>query len=163
MFGRRKEGKYTASQIANFFLSRINTEQGDSISPLKLQKLIYYAQAWHYTLFDKPLFKEPIQAWVHGPVVPQIYARFAKYTRNTTINLQEEAIDVPEFEENTKQILEEVNEIYGEHSGSYLEKLTHSESPWINARRGYKPYENCQEEISLKSMKEFYSEKLVGN
>lgn len=50
--------KYTVTEIAYFFLSKIDSEKGDSITPLKLQKLVYYAQAWHYTVFNEPLFDD---------------------------------------------------------------------------------------------------------
>lgn len=65
---------YTASQIAKWLLSAIDRDSGDSITPLKLQKLIYYAQAWSLALPERayPLFDEDMQAWAHGPVVESV-------------------------------------------------------------------------------------------
>lgn len=151
------ETKYTADQIADYFLSKVNIEAGDSISPLKLQKLVYYAQAWNYTLFGIPLFNDKIEAWKHGPAIKKLYSRFEKYSRTSSINIGEEKIQPPILNESSKNLLEEINILYGEHSGAYLEKLTHSEEPWIIARKGLPDYMASSNEISLESMKAFYS------
>lgn len=149
---------YSPSQIADYFLSKIEAEKGDTISPLKLQKLVYYAQAWHYTVFGVPLFEEKIEAWVNGPVVPSLYYRFAPlHTKNSTINIKELDLKIPLFKATTKKLLDEVFNLYGERSGSYLEDLTHSEKPWIEARGILPPFAICKKEITLESMKDYYS------
>src|SRR5689334_17203169 len=61
--------------IADWFIARSH-EAGDPITPLKLQKLVYYAQAWYVALYDKPLVRDEFQAWLHGPVSPRLYQRF---------------------------------------------------------------------------------------
>jgi uncharacterized phage-associated protein len=147
---------YTASQIADYFLGQINVENGDSITPLKLQKLVYYAQAWHYTLFDKPLFEEKIEAWTHGPVVVSLWEKFNSISRNQAIDLKNFVLEIPNFSKETKTLLEEINQIYGEHSGSYLEQLTHSEEPWKIARGNLPECATSNEEITLVSMKSYY-------
>ena len=152
---------YTANQVADWFINSIRQDSGDTISHLKLQKLVYYAQAWNYTLFNNVIFKEEIQAWKHGPVVRSIYDRFKSSNVYTPINVSSLEIELVKFDERTEDLLLEINEIYGEHSASYLEDLTHSEKPWILARKGLPDYVNCENEITLKSMKDFYSQKLV--
>lgn len=154
---------FSVNQIADYFLSKVSTDKGDSISPLKLQKLVYYAQAWNCTIFDSPLFEEKIEAWVHGPVVPSLYARFADVCRNCVIDIPNTALDIIKFPENIDQLLSEVQCEYGEHSASYLEALTHSETPWIEARGSLKPYERSNGEITKESMKSFYGEMLVSD
>ncbi|RFS20461.1 DUF4065 domain-containing protein [Chitinophaga silvatica] len=147
---------YTANKVADWFLAHLNTNAGDTISPLKLQKLVYYAQAWHLTKFNKPLFDEPIEAWVHGPVVPSLFYRFKDTCREGIINSLEVS-DVTDFPFATNQLLEEVYFVYGEHSAGYLEKLTHSEPPWIEARRGLQIYEKNDTKITHEAMIEYYS------
>ncbi|WPU91274.1 DUF4065 domain-containing protein [Mucilaginibacter sabulilitoris] len=149
--------QYQANNIADFFLSQVDTNLGDTISPIKLQKLVYYAQAWNYTIFDRPLFDERVEAWTHGPVVRSIYERFKEYPIYSPLDLSEIRIDEIYFDSDTLAILNDVNMIYGEHSGKYLEDLTHNENPWINARAGIPPYLACTNEITLKSMKSYYS------
>ena len=149
--------KYTSEGICNWFLSKINTEAGDTISPLKMQKLLYYAQAWHYTAFGLPLFSENIEAWKHGPVVPSQYQRFKDILREANIPIKEFLKEPPKFETHTEELLEEVLSFYGEHSASYLEALTHREQPWILARGNTPSYQSSNAVISLTSMKEYYS------
>jgi len=119
----------------------------------KVQKLCYYAQAWHYTLLNEPLFPEEIQAWVHGPVAPSLYPVYADYKWN----------DIPQtknndsiFCERSLDLLNKVYDTYGEFSGEDLEALTHSEDPWKIARGDLKPWEICTNPISLESMKVYY-------
>lgn len=149
---------YQANQIADFFLGSISQESGDTMSPLKLQKLVYYAQAWHLTIFKKPLFEEKIEAWVHGPVIPSIYERFKATPIHSNIDIPNSGVEAAEFEPETNIILKEVSAIYGEHSASYLEDLTHQEDPWINARNGVPLYAKSNNEITPQSMIEFYSQ-----
>ena len=149
--------QYNVFQIADFFLGTLEAEKGDSITPLKLQKLVYYAQAWHYTIFDKPLYDEKIEAWTHGPVVKTLWDRFKKTPKDASIDTKILDSDIVEFSDSTLTLLSEVNKIYGEHSGSYLEYLTHSEKPWIMARGKLPIHVTCTNEITLKSMKDYYS------
>lgn len=150
---------YTSKQIADWILSRINKNSGDTISPLKLQKLLYYCQAWHYTIFDKKLFDERIEAWAHGPVIPSQYKRFAFMRCYDPINLDRININPAEFEPNseTESLLNEVMEIYLEHTAGYLEQLTHKEMPWKKNRGNLESYEASNKEIPLPLMKEYYS------
>ena len=64
----------SAQTVANHFVELLHDQGG--ISNLKLQKLLYYAQAWHLALYGEPLFRDRIEAWVHGPVVPPVFGAF---------------------------------------------------------------------------------------
>lgn len=151
---------YSTKHIADWFLSHLDTESGDTMSPLKLQKLLYYAQAWHLTLFEgEPLFNEGIQAWRHGPVAPSQYARFADLTKYAPIPVDSYAVEEVRLNERAEALLNDISAIYGEHQASYLEKLSHSESPWIEARGGLPLYAACNNEITHRSMIDFYSKK----
>lgn len=65
----------TARQVADYVIAFL-AEHGDPTTNLKLQKLLYYSQAWYLALYDLPLFDDRIEAWVHGPVVPPVYGAF---------------------------------------------------------------------------------------
>jgi uncharacterized phage-associated protein len=149
--------QFNVNQVADFFLTKLDVEKGDSITPLKLQKLVYYAQAWHITIFGEPLFSEKIEAWAHGPVVKKLWERFKGLPKDKSIDRFNLPIESLTFPDNTLQLLEEVNTIYGEHTGSHLENLTHSELPWQNARKGLPIYEGSSNEITLDVMRDFYS------
>ena len=148
---------YTVNHIADWFLSKLNTDAGDTISPLKLQKLVYYAQAWHLTVFSTPLFEEDVQAWAHGPVVPSLYHRFKNTFRDHSIEINEIGLETVKFPIETEGLLNEVYSLYGEHSAGYLENLTHSETPWIEARIGIPVYQRSEAVITHASMIKYYS------
>ena len=74
-----KKSLINASNVAEYFLSLTEPEAGDIMSNLKLQKLVYYAQGYHLALFNKEFFSDEIEAWEHGPVVPQLYHCYKQY------------------------------------------------------------------------------------
>lgn len=118
----------------------------------KLQKLCYYAKAWYLALYDYNLISEHFEAWVHGAVQPALYKKYKIYGY-APIPKVEDIHDIPEeFLEFAKEIFES----YGHLTGNELERINHQEMPWLNARKGFKPWENCNEMISEKDMKEFY-------
>lgn len=146
-----------ASQVADFFIA-YSHEHGDPISNLKLQKLLYYAQAWHLAIFDSPLFPEPIQAWIHGPVVPAAYQRFKGWA---WMDITEDP-GMPELSAETRAHLEEVYDVYGRKTAYELELLTHEEAPWQAARAGLPDDVSCTNEISHERMKAFYRARMNG-
>ena len=66
----------SAIDVANYFLCRVDREAGDTISLLKLQKLVYYAQAWSLVMRDQLLFSQDIEAWSSGPVVRDVWNQY---------------------------------------------------------------------------------------
>lgn len=148
---------FKAKQIADWILSQVNVEAGDNMSPLKLQKLLYYCQAWHLAIYDKPLFNEDIEAWAHGPVVPSQYRRFSSVMMNEIIDIRNLDITVPSLPQETEELLKEIMDIYGEHTAFYLEQLTHSERPWKETRGDLASYAASNRKIPHNLMKEYYS------
>jgi uncharacterized phage-associated protein len=154
----KKQPRYKALDIARFFIGQVDVAKGDSITPLKVQKLVYYSQAWNYTLFGEPLFDEKIEAWAHGPVIESVWREYKSFaTRNSPIDISKVTCEVPDFDDQTKKLLADIRRIYAEHSGTYLERLTHSEAPWQEARQGLTAYAISNNEITLDSMKKYYS------
>jgi len=64
--------------VANYFLD-LGDQDGVPLSPMKLQKLLYYAHGWYLALMDKPLLDESVEAWPWGPVIPSIYHEFKRF------------------------------------------------------------------------------------
>lgn len=135
--------------VARFFLSKI------PMSHLKLQKMCYYAQAWHLALFNRRLFNEAFQAWLHGPVSPKLYRHYAQW-KYYEISQYTGTIDL---DTGIEDFLEMIFGIYGGYSGGQLEELTHSEDPWIQARDGADGYSTNI--ISDDSMAEYYKNMLL--
>lgn len=137
----------TASNVAKYFLTLSQPDEGDYISNLKLQKLVYYAQGFHVALFNKPLFDEPIHAWEHGPVVKSLYHEYKEYGSN--------AIPIPvgfdcaaHFSNDELELLNEVWNVYGQFSAWKLRNMTHEEPPWKEAVEGA--------EISRDSLRSYF-------
>lgn len=134
--------------VARFFLSKI------PMSHLKLQKMCYYAQVWFLVIFGTRLFDEVFQAWLHGPVSPTLYDCYKQWG-NYEIAQYTGMVDL---DEGLKEYLEMIFGMYGGYSGAQLEKLTHSEKPWIQARDGVEGY--CTNIISDESIIDYYKNTL---
>lgn len=137
--------------VADYIIS-VAREAGDPITNLKLQKLVYYAQAWHLALFDEQLIDEEFQAWVHGPVCPRLYQRL----KGNTWRPIEGEIEPPELDAHVTEHLDEVMEVYGGYSAWDLERLTHAEAPWRAARGDLAPDELSTAVISEEDMRSYY-------
>jgi uncharacterized phage-associated protein len=144
-----------ARQVADYVVSFL-AQHGDLISNLKLQKLLYYSQAWYLALYDKPLFGQRIEAWTHGPAIPPVYGEFKKWAWNP-IPPPDKIRALPQRPESH---VKEVIEVYGSFSAYQLERLTHQEDPWKNARIGLSPDEPSHNIIKLEDMKMFYRARL---
>lgn len=145
-----------ANDIADWFLCRVDREAGGAITHLKLQKLLYYAQAWYFTAYNKPLFREKIEAWQHGPVVREVFNRFRD---SGWYSLDVPAEGCKDFGEEIESFLEEILSAYGRYDAKFLEDLTHIEDPWIEARGDLSPEQASNNEITLESMRNFYIKK----
>jgi len=148
---------YLPRDIAAWFVQRINREAGDSITHLKLQKLLYYAQAWSLVMLDRPLFQEDFEAWTHGPVLKSVYQEYRRWGYDAIPGPESE----PVLDVDTVQVLEDVHRIYGERSASALENLTHAEDPWNVARGPIPPDVPSSARIPKASMKDYYAKMLV--
>lgn len=119
----------TAHEIAKYFVSLVDEDAGDSISNLKVQKLLYYAQGFHLAVYDAPLFPEAIKAWAHGPVVPQVYHVYKEYGSHP---ITVERVELDSYGPRERELLDEVWAVYGQFTASKLETMTHNEPPWMN-------------------------------
>ena len=143
-------------------------QKGDSVSHKKLQKLLYYVEAWHLVNFGVPILEEDFQAWVHGPVIPQLYQKLKEFGFNDlkVINEEEETVDKEieaiieknNLDPEKVEFIHSVLDNYGSLTSFELEMLSHSEKPWIEARGNCAPHERCTSIISKDSMLSFYSQ-----
>lgn len=155
--GRKQMEEKTVNQVADFFLSK------ESMSPKKLQKLVYYAYAWTLSLLnidensiEYTLFNEPIEAWVHGPVCPDLYFKFKSYGWGEIPKRDFKHRQLFSVEE--LDIMEQVWNVYGKFTGNELESITHQEEPWNNARKGLQPYEAGYSVINNKTIFKYYNQ-----
>jgi uncharacterized phage-associated protein len=122
----------SALDIAKYFLTKSNKqdEDGEFISNLKLQKLLYYTQGYYLALNNEKLFPERIEAWAHGPVVPAVYYPFKEHGGKCIPVPEDFKVEV--LSQDVRDFLDEVYLIVGQFSAWKLREMTHSESPWVN-------------------------------
>lgn len=138
----------SAHDVAAYIL-----ERSGPLSAMKLQKLVYYAQAWSLVWDDQPLYPERIEAWANGPVVRDLYDR-----HRGQFQLKGWRWGNPKrLSDSQRATVDSVLNYYGPRSAQWLSDLTHREAPWKDARRGLPEGERGDREISLESMMEYYS------
>lgn len=141
----------TVYDVANCFLYLDKMNEGEGISNLKLQKLVYYAQGFYSAIYSEPLFNGEIEAWVHGPVVPELYHHY-KTCGSASIPLSAsfdpENLGAQEFE-----LIEEVFDIFGQFSAWKLRNMTHEEQPWLD-------HEKQSEAIPLEEITEYFKTRI---
>lgn len=121
----------SSSMVANFFINRAGSDYIDDgvyegVTNLKLQKLLYFAQAVHLGVYGCELFDEEIEAWKFGPVIPSIYKKY-KVNKNEAIPLEEVNEDI---DDDTKQFLESIWRMFSKYSAYELVSITHDHQPW---------------------------------
>jgi uncharacterized phage-associated protein len=141
----------TASEVARHLIHHFCAKK-QPISNLKLQKLLYYCQGWNLGFYDSPLFLDPIQAWIHGPVVPRVFREYRHYgwspiTQSLNAVLPAQSAD----------LVRSVIVIYGGFSAAQLEQLSHSEDPWILTRGSLAPDCPSEREIGHAEMQKYFS------
>ena len=138
--------------VAAFLLA-----QGGPMVAMKVQKLIYYSQAWSLTLRGRPLFSAKIQAWTFGPVVYELYEQH----RRQFVVASLPAGDPARLDADEAALVERVFSHYGQFDGFTLSQMTHSEAPWLDARRDVSPSASSSQEISHEAMRAYFSKQAV--
>ncbi len=130
--------------------------QKGKMTAMKLQKLVYYCQAWSLVWDDAPLFEEEIEAWVNGPVVPKLY-EVHKGLYSVENGFSQGYGKSEKIQENQKNSIDAVLSFYADKTSKWLVDLTHLETPWIEARKELNELERGKHIISLESILEYYS------
>lgn len=128
--------------------------QCEDITPLALQKALYYIQGFYYAFYKTFLFSEECQAWVHGPVYREVYVRYRDYKFDPIEGNKE--IDDTIFLSSEKAIFESVAKHICCYSGKVLEKFTHSETPWLSARGNLLETEPSDKVITKEDIGKYY-------
>lgn len=148
--------------VCDYIIVRVRSASG-SLNALKLQKLMYYVQAWYLAFNGRPLFVGRFQAWVHGPVNRELYDRFAS-TKSLYSEIGFEDVqpgfDLSLLDEDIRGHIDNVLEVYAKYTGTQLEDITHREQPWIAARGQCRPADRCETEIDESLMAKFYAARL---
>ena len=114
-------------------------EKLEEVTPLMLQKLLYFIQGVYSALYGKPIFEEDCRAWIHGPVYPEVYELFRDFKYNPIDDARFALLKGNEdaLTDDEKKAIDLVVNTFGMYGGKVLEKITHNEDPWTEARKGY--------------------------
>ena len=136
--------------VASYIMSKVK-----QCTTMKLQKLLYYCQAWYLVWNERPLFRENIEAWANGPVIRELY-NFHKGIFTITDSM----MTLGNPNRLSKEQMEDVDTVlkaYAPRSSQWLIEQTHTETPWKEARKGLSPNERGHVVISHAAMAEYYS------
>jgi len=136
--------------VACYIMSKVK-----QCTTMKLQKLLYYCQAWYLVWNERPLFRENIEAWANGPVIRELY----NYHKGL-FTITDSMMNLGNPNRLSKEQMEDVDtvlEAYAPRSSQWLIEQTHLEKPWQEARKGLSPNERGHVVISHAAMAEYYS------
>ena len=149
----------SATDVARCLVQLSASEpEPDLLTLSRLQKLLYYAQAWHLALFDVPLFPERIDAGKDGPVIREIAEEFADCAAG---QITPERAGVPTLSADAKKYIKRFWEGYKSYSVSKLHEMVGEESPWRNARANFLPNELIGDELTQETLRAFFKSKLI--
>lgn len=135
-------------------------EKLEEVTPLMLQKLLYFIQGIYSALYGRPMFAEDCEAWVHGPVYPEVYNLFRDFKYNPIEDARFAVLygTAEKLTEEEKKVIDLVLDTFGVYGGKTLERITHSERPWREARKGYDDNIHSNAMLKKESIRAYYGE-----
>jgi len=150
----------TLKRISDKLIAFHREKYDESISPMKLQKLCYYAQGFYIALNNKKeLFPNDFQAWQHGPVIKELYNEYKSFKWkpiDTDISLEkyENNLDEDNF-------LHDIISYFGSYDGATLSAMTHKETPWLEARGGISDIEPSNAIITKENLYDYFIKQIA--
>lgn len=138
-----------AVDVADYILKRKG-----SMTAMKAQKLVYYSQVWALVWMERQLFREQIEAWANGPVVPSLYRLHRGHFKVSPRFFNG---DPSKLNDEQRDVIDRVLRFYGDKDPQWLSNLTHMELPWKNARSGIGNGEFGTNVITKESIIEYYT------
>ena len=133
-------------------------EKLEEVTPLMLQKLLYFSQGIYSALYGRPIFVEDCRAWTHGPVYPEVYDLFRDFKYNPIDDARFALFEGKDeaLTEDEKRVIDLVVNTFGMYGGKVLERITHNEEPWKEARNGYGDSIPSSELLSKERIMKYY-------
>lgn len=142
---------HSALEISYYIVKELG-----EMTTMKMQKLLYYAQAWSLVWDEEPLFEEDFQAWANGPVCEEVFHAFRGKYRINTEDFVQKSQKLPKLSNDQKETIDSVLAFYGDKAPHWLSELTHQEEPWNLARKGISMGEPSTAIITKESMNDYY-------
>jgi uncharacterized phage-associated protein len=164
---------YSAKAIANYFLD-LAKEHGETVSPMKIQKLVYFAHGWHLAILGTPLIDEQIEAWKFGPVIRSLYSEFKQFGNQPIeghaahyrlvpgarpkLEVSHPRISKSADTQPTRDLLRRVWEVYSPYTAVQLSNLTHQDgTPWKAVMDHYRGDAPKGTDIPADSIQKYFS------
>jgi uncharacterized phage-associated protein len=143
---------YEAIDVAAYLIQKAHDDNVQDMTPLKLQKLLYFAQGWYLAIHKVPLFKDRIFAWEYGPVIDSVYQRYkngpvANITPDMSLGNAKNITD-----SRAKKVLNEMWKRYGKETAFALVGMTHVSKPWKDAY-----HDPLDDEINVKEIQDYFT------
>ena len=151
--GQRSHPERTTAIVSAIDVARYILDKRGMMTAMKLQKLVYYSQAWSLVWDERPLFPEQIQAWMNGPVVRELYDEHKGKFSLSALDIGGNPLLL---DETAKETIDAVLDFYGDKSAQWLSDLTHKEAPWQRAREGVGVMDNSERPIEHEWMADYY-------
>jgi len=158
VIGRIAELKLEEDKSKIYLIAKHVIAKIEDITPLSLQKILYYIQGFSLALLNKEMFNNNCEAWVHGPVYREIYDRFCYYSYNPIERTEFSNYKEINLEQKDIELIDAVIDNFACYSGKILEKMTHTSLPWLMAREGLNDTDSSNKEINLKNIKDYFTE-----
>ena len=151
----------TIDDVTDYIIYSVKSEQTNvSLINMKIQKLLYFIQAWSYGINNLPFFEGEFEAWIHGPINRHIYDRFCENkSLYSEINLADCIHKEVELTSDEALFVDFILENYVRFSGAELELLFKEETPWIKTRGQLDRNRQCNETISADLLREYYGKR----
>ncbi len=126
----------------------------EDVTPLALQKLLYYVQGFFYAFNNVFIFEDDCEAWVRGPVYRKVYHKYSDYKYDTIDSA--DSFDETIFSVAEKAVIDSIVDNFSCYSGKVLERFTHSEQPWIETRSDLPVFAQSDRVISKKLIADYF-------
>lgn len=138
-------------------VARYMIQKAEEVTPMALQKLLYFAQAFFHALYDTDLFIGDCQAWTYGPVYPEVYRQYSDCGCKPIPRPSPEMMeDFSEFTTREIVLMDTIVDVFGMYSGGILSRITHNERPWIETRGNLPPNDRSAATIDKKLIDDYF-------
>jgi len=128
------------------------------ITTKKLQKLVYYTQAWHLARHGEAIFEEDVEAWVEGPIVRSLWSQHRKSYLVSSWPAGNPAALTSSETETVRWVVRK----YGALSAESLSRMTHAETPWLMARSLLPANARSSAPVKKDHMRSYYARQQVA-
>lgn len=145
-------------EIAKYFIFKGKNSEKYRVTNMKLHKLLYFSQGFHLAIENKPIFFEEIYMYEHGPLIKSVHAKYRKYTYHT---IPEECNDEFSFNQDTREFLDDVWNLFKLYTSKVLEEIITNDEPWKRARENLFLYQIPTEPLDLNFTKEYFKKEYI--